>query len=186
MTRLGASVAAACALLAACVNGPAGPSGTDPGDTTTTASATTTTTLLAAEAVEEFRACLDSHGVPVEEVPYDSAGRARIDLVILGLDLGDPEVAAALSECSEGLATGALDLGQDQRLREEVTRELTEYAECMRGWGIDFPDPVPGFTGVGSPFPVAEIPYADPRLPEAARSCRDAVLGALPGIGGDS
>lgn len=45
----------------------------------------------------------------------------------------------------------------------------------------DFPDPVPGFVGVGPPFPLAEIPYGDAGFAEAVRFCRQAVLDALSG-----
>jgi hypothetical protein len=45
----------------------------------------------------------------------------------------------------------------------------------------DFPDPVPGFIGIGSPFPVAEIPYSDPAFAAAVTACRQALLEALPG-----
>jgi len=37
----------------------------------------------------------------------------------------------------------------------------------------DFPDPVPGFDGVGSPFPNSRIPWTDPDLPDAMAACRD-------------
>jgi hypothetical protein len=45
----------------------------------------------------------------------------------------------------------------------------------------DFPDPVPGFSGIGSPFPVAEIPYSDPGFATAVSACREALLEGLPG-----
>ena len=52
----------------------------------------------------------------------------------------------------------------------------------MRESGVeDFPDPVPGFTGVGAPFSVAEIPYSDPEFATAATACREALLEALAG-----
>jgi hypothetical protein len=52
----------------------------------------------------------------------------------------------------------------------------------MRDLGVeDFPDPVPGFIGIGSPFPVAEIPYSDPGFADAVAVCREALLEALPG-----
>lgn len=174
------------AVVAACTPGLGGPSGTEPGATTTTAPPTTTTTVVAAVAIEEFRACLAERGVEIEEVPFDATGRPRLDLVIVALDLSDPAVAEALSHCSESLNTGALDLGSEDRLRAEILAGLEDFSRCMRAWGVeDFPDPVPGFSGVGAPFSVAEIPYSDPDLETAADACRDSVLGSLPGLGAD-
>lgn len=174
-------------VVAACTPGLGGPSGTDPGAPTTTAPPTTTTTVVAAVAVEAFRSCLAESGVVIEEVPFDATGRPRLDLVIVTLDLGDPAVAEALSRCSESLNTGALDLGTEDRLRAEILAGLEDFSRCMRAWGVeDFPDPVPGFSGVGAPFSVAEIPYSDPELESAADACRDTVLGTLPGLGADS
>jgi hypothetical protein len=43
----------------------------------------------------------------------------------------------------------------------------------------DFPDPVPGFIGIGSPYPIAEIPYSDPGFASAVTACRAALLESL-------
>ena len=103
--------------------------------------------------------------------------------MIVTLDFEDPVVAEALAICSASLNTGALDLGAEDELREEINEELREFSRCMRANGVtDFPDPVPGFTGVGAPYSVAEIPYGDPNLAAAAQACRASVLGDLPGI----
>jgi hypothetical protein len=184
--RAGAVVLLAVALMA-CTPGLGGSSGTDPQASTTTVPATTTTTIVASVAIEEFRSCLAERGVEIEEVPFDATGRPRLDLVIVALDLGDPAVADALSHCSESLNTGALDLGTEDRLRTEILAALEDFSACMRAWGVEeFPDPVPGFSGVGAPFSVAEIPYSDPQLETAADACRDTVLGSLPGLGATS
>ncbi len=173
------------ALLAACTPEVGGPSGTDPQSTTTTAPTTTSTTTITGVAVEEFRTCLAEHDVDIEEVPLDATGRPRLDLVIRSVDFGDPAVAEALAVCSASLNTGALDLGDDEQLRREVNDELLEFSKCMRANGVeDFPDPVPGFAGVGAPFAVAEIPYGDPELAAASAACRTSVLGGLPGLDG--
>lgn len=173
------------ALLAACTPEAGGPSGTDSQSTSTTTPTTTSTTTITGVAVEEFRTCLAEHDVDIEEVPLDATGRPRLDLVIVSVDFGDPEVADALAVCSASLNTGALDLGDDEELRREVNDELLEFSKCMRANGVeDFPDPVPGFAGVGAPFAVAEIPYGDPELATASAACRASVLGGLPGLDG--
>ncbi len=170
-------------VVAACTPDLGGPSGTDSLPTSTTAPTTTTTTTPTGAAVEEFRTCLGEHGVVIEEVPFDATGRPRLDLVVMTVDFGDPAVAEALAVCSASLNTGALDLGAEDQLRREINQELSDFSRCMRANGVaDFPDPVPGFTGVGAPFSVAEIPYGDPELAAAAEACRALVLGSLPGI----
>ncbi|MDP9144159.1 MAG: hypothetical protein M3N43_05615 [Actinomycetota bacterium] len=127
------------------------------------------------------------HGTDIEEIPIDATGRPRLDLVLVTLDLGDPAVAEAVSVCSEHLETGALDLGGEDVLRQEILEQLTDFSRCMVNLGVeDFPDPLPGFVGVGSPFPVAEIPYSDPDFAPAVEVCRAALLEALSGGDEDS
>ncbi|MDP9493610.1 MAG: hypothetical protein M3P87_00075 [Actinomycetota bacterium] len=167
----------------ACTPDLGGPSVTDSLPTSTIAPTTTSTTTVTGAAVEEFKSCLGDHGVVIEEVPFDATGRPRLDLVVMTIDFGDPAVAEALAVCSTSLNTGALDLGAEDELRREINQELSAFSQCMRANGVlDFPDPVPGFAGVGAPFSVAEIPYGDPELAAAAESCRASVLGSLPGI----
>jgi hypothetical protein len=179
--RLGL-ILAAVALAAACTSGADGPSATDPPATTTTVPPTTTMTVLSDVAVEEFRACLAENGIEIEEIPLDATGHPRLDMVMVTLDFSDPATAEAVSTCSELLETGALDLGGDEVLREQVLEQLAGFSRCMRDLGVeDFPDPVPGFIGIGSPFPVAEIPYSDPGFADAVAVCREALLEALPG-----
>ncbi|HLF61143.1 MAG TPA: hypothetical protein VI980_08200 [Acidimicrobiia bacterium] len=183
MIRRPAALLALLLVVASCTPGPDSPSGTDPLPTSTTAPTTTSTTTTTEAAVEAFRTCLGEHDVVIEEVPLDATGRPRLDLVVVSVDFGDPAVAGALAVCSESLNTGALDLGAEDELRQEITRQLNEFSQCMRANGVeDFPDPVPGFAGVGAPFAVAEIPYGDPEMAEAAEACRASILGTLPGL----
>jgi hypothetical protein len=168
--------------LASCTSGADGPSATDPPATTTTVPPTTTVTVLSDVAIEEFRACLAERGIEIEEIPLDATGHPRLDMVMVTLDFADPATAEAVATCSELLETGALDLGEDAVLRERVLGQLQEFSRCMVDLGIeDFPDPVPGFIGIGSPFPVAEIPYSDPGFAAAVDVCREAILETLPG-----
>lgn len=176
-------MALASILVVGCTRGADGPSGTDVPGTTTTTLPTTTTTVASAAAVNAFRDCLVDNGVTIEEIPFDATGRARLDLVLATVDFGDPEVAAAVSACSEHLETGALDLGGEDSLRLTVVGHLTDFSQCMIDRGVEgFPDPVAGFAGVGSPFPVAEIPYSDPNFANAVEVCRAGLLEALSGV----
>lgn len=121
-------------------------------------------------------------GIGIAPIETDGTGRPRLDLAVQALDLADPGTADAVAACSAELGTGALDLSTDELLRQVVLAQLTQFSACMRERGIDnFPDPAPGFTGVGTAYAVAEIPYSNPAFAEVARICSDHLLD---GIGG--
>lgn len=166
---------------AGCTSGASAPST----PATKPTSTTTTTTLAAGVAADAYVACLGENGVDVDSIRLDANGRPQLDLVNSQLDYSDPQTVEAISACAELLAAGALDLGSDESLREGVMAQLRAFSRCVRARGVtDFPDPIPGFIGVGSPFPVAEIPYSHPDLPAAAAACQETVFGAFPGSGG--
>jgi hypothetical protein len=169
-------------LVVACTRDGEAPSATDTPVTTTSTAPSTTTTVVSDVAVESFRTCLADNGIEIEEVPLDATGHPRLDLVMATLDFADPATAEAVSVCSEHLEAGALDVGDDDLLRQVILEQLHDFSRCMVDLGVeDFPDPVPGFVGVGSPFPVAEIPYADPGFANAVTVCRARLLDALSG-----
>jgi len=171
---------------AACTTDGESPSDTAAPAPTTSTAPSTTTTIVPDVAVESFRSCLGDNGIEIEEVPLDATGHPRLDLVMATLDFGDPATAEAVSVCSEHLEAGALDVGGDDQLRQIVLEQLHSFSRCMVDLGVeDFPEPVPGFVGVGSPFPVAEIPYADPGFANAVTVCRARLLDALSDEGPD-
>lgn len=89
-----------------------------------------------------------------------------------GLDLSDRSVLSAVESCGRHLSAGALALGSDPELQAAVQRQLENFSECLRLNGVSrFPDPVPSFDGVGSPFPANAVPWTDPDLPEAVEVC---------------
>jgi hypothetical protein len=173
-------------LVAACTRDGESPSATAALAPTTSTASSTTTTLVPDVAVESFRSCLGDNGIEIEEVPLDATGHPRLDLVMATLDFGDPATAEAVSVCSEHLEAGALDVGGDDQLRQIILEQLHSFSRCMVDLGVeDFPEPLPGFVGVGSPFPLAEIPYADPGFANAATVCRARLLDALSDEGPD-
>lgn len=160
-------------VLTACSYGEAASSPTDPTAPSTTIASTTTTTSISAVAVEAFHQCLGDNGIEIEPIPVDAQGRPRLDLVMISIDLTDPDSSAVVAGCSEHLSTGALDLSNSPLIDRGVNTLLTEFSECVRSRGVpEFPDPLPGFTGIGGPYPVAGIPYADPDLEAAIDECR--------------
>ncbi len=141
---------------------------------TTTTSVPSTTTSIAGEdeGTRRFRECLALNGIGIAPIETDGTGRPRLDLAVEGLDMSDPEVSGAVAACSAELGSGALDLSTDDLLRQVVIGQLEEFSVCMRERGIEnFPDPEPGFNGVGSAYSVAEIPYSDPALAAVAEVC---------------
>ena len=160
-------------VLTGCVAEAGGPSPTEPhGHTTTTTLPTTTTTLTLEEGLAGYRNCLSERGVSIGEIPLDGLGRPRMATALTDVDLNDRTVLDALDACGHHLASGALDSSSDPELRALVEATLQDFAECVRKEGvIDYPDPAPGFDGVGSPFPVNRIPWTDPDLPAAVTVC---------------
>lgn len=158
---------------AGCVTPDRAPSPTVTEPTTTTAPPTTAPPTPADVAIPAFEECLSLHGLTAGSVPLDGLGRPRLDWFFSGLDLTDSATIGALTACASHLGTGALDLSGELEIREAVVGSLEEFSECVRSRGVpDFPDPVPGFNGMGAPYPMAEIPYADPDLDRAVAVCR--------------
>lgn len=154
------------------------PSPTDPpGSASTTTFPETVTTVGAAEGVGRFRDCLRDRGIDLEPVSLDAQGRPRLDLAMRGVDLSERVVIDALGRCATHLITGALSLEGSPLIREELVSRLVGFADCVRSRGVPgFPDPIPGFYGVGFAFPVEEIPYDDPDLANAVEACRDRMI----------
>jgi hypothetical protein len=157
-------------LVAACL-----PSAESPASTTSTAPSTTTTTepLGAEESLDAFSECMEEYGFPLGPIAEDALGVPRLAEAIDGLDGSDPAVREALTACSGLLAvSGGVDLARDPELRSAVVDGLQRFTDCMRSEGIaGFPDPVPGFTGVGDPFPEGQVPYGSQGFEDAAAAC---------------
>lgn len=162
-------------LVTACAFTPDSPSPTDPhGVTTTTTIPTPTTTVTLEEGLENYRECVTEQGVSMGEIELDGLGRPRMAAAMEDLDFTDREVLEALDSCSPELTTGALDLGPDPVLRDMVQTGLKELADCIRREGVaGYPDPVAGFNGLGSPFPMSRIPWTDPDLADAVAVCSE-------------
>lgn len=172
-SKFPAALATLLLTLTGCVSVADGPSPTDPlSMTTTTVIATTTTTVTLEQGLANYRDCLAERGVPMEEVQLDGRGRPRMALAMSELDFSDRVVLDGLNVCGPELSTGALDLSADPALRDLVQAGLEDLAACLRSQGVDaYPDPVPRFDGLGSPFPVDRIPWTDPDLGDAVAVC---------------
>ena len=115
-------------------------SGTDVAATTTAEDATFQDALLA------FTACIRDHGIDVDDPQFDANGQPIIDGGgggggLLGVDLDDPEVAAAQEACQGELEGAAGRFTADPEAVADLQQNLLAFAECIRGHGVDFPDP---------------------------------------------
>ncbi len=159
----------------------AGCNNAEPSVATSIVTTTTTTTppVDGVAATADFVACMGENGIEIVEIPFDADGRPRLEVMSEHLDYSDPATTEALSQCASFLSEGALDLGYDSSYRDDVVGQLEAFSRCLRARGVeDFPDPIPGFIGIGSPYPGAEIPYNDADLPEAVLRCEGTVFGA--------
>lgn len=158
-----------------CTPDPRAPSPTDvPVVNTTLVSTTTTTTIPIAQATAAFQACLSENGVEIEEIPLDSQGRPRLELVLTDIDFSSVSAVDALTRCSDSMVAGSLALDTWPDLEDRVQALLAGFSECVRAHGvIEFPDPVRAFTGVGGPYPLEEIPFDDPDLGAAVDICEE-------------
>lgn len=149
---------------------------TDPVDTTTT----TLGRLGLEQATLEFTSCLRDEGIDSPDIRLDAEGRPVLDELLEAVDTSTPEFAEALRACASILTrAGALDLRTDPELQAVIIDQLQEFSDCMRREGIgSFPDPDPAFTGTGSPYPLADVPFDDPLFEKATFSCQE-ILGSL-------
>lgn len=161
----------AAAVAAACVQA-ARSSPTLPTSPAATVSSNVAAGVVPANAAGDFQACLAEGGVEVAEIVLDGLGRPRLDLALIDVDMSDPANSAVVAACSPVLSSGALDLSDTPLLRSLVVERLSRFSACVRSRGVDgFPDPAPGFNGIGEPYPPGEIPYGDPDFESALTIC---------------
>lgn len=176
-------VLSALVAVAGCVSAVDGPSPTDPlSVTTTTLIPVSTTTVTLEQGLAAYQECLSGQGVAAGEIQLDGRGRPRMAQALADLDFSDRTVLEALETCAPELSSGALDLSADPMLRDLIQTGLEDLADCMRRQGVaDYPDPVPGFGGLGSPYPLDRIPWSDPDLPTAVSVCSSRLGASSPG-----
>ncbi|MFO7547741.1 MAG: hypothetical protein R6X29_02545 [Acidimicrobiia bacterium] len=152
------------------------PGSDDLASTTSTTVVETTTTVPASleETALRFTACMREQGIEIPDIAIGPDGRPLLGDLTGELDPASPEFQDALAVCSPILTeAGALDLSADPELQAVIQDQLQAFAACMRDEGVSrFPDPTPGFTGVGSPFPLAELPLDDPAFEPALQVCQ--------------
>jgi hypothetical protein len=145
--------------------------GGDDGDSATASSAEDARAQFR-EATLEYARCMRERGFDVPD-PRPGEGGGLL------LEQRGPDTAArrdADKECRkplEKLDPPELSDEQEQEFRDRAL----EFARCMRGEGVDFPDPTFGEDGRVQMRLEGEDPRQDPRFEEAFEKCGDA-LGA--------
>ena len=127
-----------------------------------------------------FAKCMRERGVEVETNPDGTGG------VAINLGETDPQKAqAAEKECRHHLEGVAPPEGAPRMSAEERARQLESmlrFARCMRGHGIDFPDPREDGSGRLLFGPDESEDIRDPDFRAAEEQCRK----AAPGLFGEA
>jgi hypothetical protein len=123
----------------------------------------------------EFTTCMRDEGLELPDIRVDGEGRPQLGAILEDLDTATPEFRAALSVCATILTrAGALELSADPELQAVIIDQLASFSQCMRDNAVEeFPDPVPGFSGTGSPYLLGEVPFDDPDLQAATQVCQN-------------
>jgi hypothetical protein len=123
------------------------------------------------EAFLRFAECMRDHGVDVGDPQGSEDGG---EVIAIGDEGVDPqEVQEADAACRHLLPEGTddpPDLTPQERAR--IRDQMVRFADCMRGQGIDFPDPEP--QGDGGIFfgPGGDLNPDDPEVRAAEEACR--------------
>lgn len=146
-----------------------------PSSTIAAAPTTTNARISFEEATLRFSACMREQGIDLPDIRLDAEGRPQLGDLSEEIDFSDPQFSTAFSACAPILTdAGALDLGADPELQAVIIDQLQQFSDCMREEGIAaFPDPVPGFTGNGPPYPLHQIPFSAPGFADAIEVCQD-------------
>lgn len=170
-TRLGAVLIAVGLLTAGCASGVADAGG---GGGSAAATETDSAPSRPEESMLAFAQCMREHGVDMPDPQFKEGG----GFMAVEIDPQDGDFQEAEQACKH-LMAGAVAEARDidpERMKEMEERMLA-FAECMRGHGIDFPDPQIGRGGGGGFVfggPGEELPF-EPQgreFQEAERACQ--------------
>jgi hypothetical protein len=159
------TAAAAALALAACGGGASDPSTASGED-------------KAFEGALKFARCMRAEGLDFPDPERGSNGMVRIGPSAgQGPNPDDPRTRSALKTCERHLEEGggqAPDAAQQAKFQDA----FLDYARCMRGEGVNIPDPKAGKGGGGIVFRVGDPNAPDPDSPRyraADRKCHSAL-----------
>jgi hypothetical protein len=123
----------------------------------------------------KFAECMRARGIDVRDPRPGGQGLREM---FVEVDRDDPAFGEAERECRKHLQEVVAEIDDDQRRELEDAR--LEFARCMRGKGIDVPDPQSGL-GEQQAGALGDLNLDDPRVQDAMDACTDRIASALPG-----
>ena len=94
----------------------------------------------------KFAQCMREHGLDFPDPQRDANGMVRIGGPNVELDPKDPKVRDAHKDCEKHLDGGGRAPSAAEQA--EFQDAFLRYARCMRGEGVDVPDPKAGSGGL--------------------------------------
>ena len=192
--RLTAAAAALVLAAAACGGGSTKASGNVASLSNTakgsSGSGATSTAVSPAEFRKQLLAyaqCMRDNGVAAYPDPtFDASGRPQFDRgneTTFDSLRNSPSFDKARTACQSKRPSFASQFKRTPAQQAAARKALLKYARCMRGKGIDFPDPTfdangrPQFTRNGAPGGAQGQNRDDPKFQTAAQTCRQQVGG---------
>lgn len=120
-----------------------------------------------AMAAMDFVKCMRDKGFEMPDPTFDDDGMPRFGQ--LRGAVKDPDFDAARRTCAEPLDAALASAGKEVE-KPTDTSVLLPFARCMRGQGIDFPDPVPE-----QPLEIPKAAFNSPAWAPAVQACADTV-----------
>jgi hypothetical protein len=120
-----------------------------------------------AKAAMDFVKCMRDKGFEMPDPTFDDDGMPHFGEMRGAVK--DPDFDAARRTCAEPLNAALAAAGKEVK-KPTDTSVLLPFARCMRGQGIDFPDPVPE-----QPLEIPKAAFNSPAWEPAVQACADTV-----------
>ncbi|MGL5867270.1 MAG: hypothetical protein ACRCYX_15610 [Dermatophilaceae bacterium] len=134
----------------------------------------------------DYVECLRSEGLDVPDPTVDAEGNLTLRPpggVAGGQPINREQFQKAQETCGQP-PEGALGITEEDR--SELQDAALEFAKCLRGEGIDVPDPdfsEGGLGGAGGQGPFGDLNTDEPKVAAAVEKCQSAFGDLLPGGG---
>lgn len=122
---------------------------------------------------DAFTKCMKENGVDISSP--DKEGETKQEGSSAPADRGKYD--AALEKCRQYMSDG----GVNQKPSEEELRKAVEFAKCMRGKGVNYPDPDPNQPAGGGAVKIPEgMDANDPVFRDKMKDCLRETSGLIP------
>ena len=121
------------------------------------------------EGVLEFAQCMREEGINFPDPTFDIDGNPQFDNLEIE---NEEEFESAFVNCEDILRNALPEqFDLDPEVEAALVDASLEFSQCMRGQGIDFPDPKPGEFGFFA-FRDADIDFSSEAVQEAFEICQ--------------